>query len=344
MLPWSAGLAGRMEEHHVTSELLRGNPLGDPHERPLWVYVPPGYDDEPSRRYPVVYVIQGYTGHIGMWSNRAPWRQPFPELADQVFAGGDTPPVIIAYVDAWTAVGGSQFLDSPGTGRYHSYLCDEIVPFVDANYRTLAERRHRAISGKSSGGYGAMITPMLRPDVFGSLATHAGDALFEVCYRPEFAKVARLLRDSYGGSYAAFIDDLRGRIFGTKPTDMPLIEMYGYAAAYSAEEDGTVLMPFDDTGDVIPEVWERWLSRDPVLMAAEPAYAEALRSLDSIWIDAGHKDEFYLDFGAVAFKRAVEAAGVRDDAVRFELFDAGHFAIEYRYPLALAWLAERLSP
>ena len=53
MLPWSAGLAGRMEEHHVTSELLRGNPLGDPHERPLWVYVPPGYDDEPARRYPV---------------------------------------------------------------------------------------------------------------------------------------------------------------------------------------------------------------------------------------------------------------------------------------------------
>jgi S-formylglutathione hydrolase FrmB len=344
MLPWSAGLAGGMEEHHVTSELLRGNPLGDPHERPLWVYVPPGYEDEPSRRYPVVYVIQGYTGHIGMWSNRTPWRQPFPELADQVFARGDAPPVIVAYVDAWTSLGGSQFLDSPGTGRYHSYLCDEIVPYVDANYRTLAERRHRAISGKSSGGYGAMITPMLRPDVFGSLATHAGDALFEVCYRSEFAKAARILRDAYGGSYPKFLDDIRGRIFGTKPTDFPLIEMYGYAAAYSADDDGTVRMPYDDTGNVIPEVWERWLANDPVLMAAKPAYAEALRSLDSIWIDAGDHDEFYLDFGAVAFRRALEAAGVRDDAVHFELFDAGHGAIEYRYPLALAWLAERLSP
>ena len=103
MLPWSAELAGRVDEHIITSELLRGNPLGDPHERPLQVYVPPGYDDEPDRRYPAVYVIQGYTGHVGMWHNRMPWRQPFPELADQVFARGDAPPVIVVYVDAWTA-------------------------------------------------------------------------------------------------------------------------------------------------------------------------------------------------------------------------------------------------
>ncbi len=53
---------------------------------------------------------------------------------------------------AWTAYGGSQFVDSPGTGRYHSYLCDEVVPFVDAHYRTLPEPAHRAISGKSSVG------------------------------------------------------------------------------------------------------------------------------------------------------------------------------------------------
>ena len=64
----------------IDSELLRGNPLGDPHERPLWVYVPPGYDDR--RRYPSVYVLQGYTGMLPMWRNRSPFRQPFPEVAD----------------------------------------------------------------------------------------------------------------------------------------------------------------------------------------------------------------------------------------------------------------------
>lgn len=212
MLPWSAEFAGRIDEHILSSDLLRGNPLGDPHERPLEVYVPPGYDEEPERRYPSVYVIQGYTGQLPMWHNRAPWRPTFPELADQVFARGEAPPVIVVYVDAWTSVGGSQFLDSPGTGRYHSYLCDEVVPYVDARYRTLASRDHRAISGKSSGGYGAMITPMLRPDVFGALATHAGDALFDVCYRPHFPKAARQLRDSYDGSVEAFLADFRGRI------------------------------------------------------------------------------------------------------------------------------------
>ncbi|GAA4509896.1 alpha/beta hydrolase-fold protein [Actinoallomurus oryzae] len=343
MLPWSAELAGRIDEHILSSDLLRGNPLGDPHERPLEVYVPPGYDEEPERRYPSVYVIQGYTGQLPMWHNRAPWRPTFPELADQVFARREAPPVIVVYVDAWTSVGGSQFLDSPGTGRYHSYLCDEVVPYVDARYRTLASRDHRAISGKSSGGYGAMIAPMLRPDVFGALATHAGDALFDVCYRPHFPKAARQLRDSYDGSVEAFLTDFRGRIAGTKDTDLSLIEQYGYSAAYSADEDGTVRLPFDDTGNVIPEVWERWLAWDPVLMAARPEHAEALRSLRGIWIDAGTRDEYHLDFGAVAFRRAVEAAGVADDDVHFELFDAGHGAIEYRYPLALAWLAERLT-
>ena len=186
MLPWKAELAGRIDEHVFTSELLRGNPLGDPHERPLLVYVPPGYDDEPDKRYPSVYVIQGYTGQVTMWQNREAFQQPFTETADAVFARGQAPPAIVVYVDAWTAYGGSQFVDSPGTGRYHSYLCDEVVPWVDANYRTERSAAKRAITGKSSGGFGAMITPMLRPDLFGALATHAGDALYEYCYIPEF--------------------------------------------------------------------------------------------------------------------------------------------------------------
>jgi hypothetical protein len=66
MRPWSAELSGRIDEHVISSELLRGNPLGDPHERPLWVYLPPGYHAEPDRRYPAVDVIQGYTWHVAM--------------------------------------------------------------------------------------------------------------------------------------------------------------------------------------------------------------------------------------------------------------------------------------
>ena len=98
----------------------------------------------------------------------------------------------------------------PGTGRYHTYLCDEVVPWVDARYRTLAASAHRGIAGKSSGGYGAMITPMLRPDLWGGLATHAGDALFECCYQRDFAPCARPLRDHYDGSYRPLLDGLPG--------------------------------------------------------------------------------------------------------------------------------------
>jgi len=343
MLPWKVDFAGRLDEQLIVSDRLKSNPLGDPYERPLWIYLPPGYDDEPERRYPSVYVIQGFTGSIGMWRNRIPFRQPFPELADAMFARGEAPPAVVVYVDAWTALGGSQFLDSPATGAYHSYLCEEVVPFVDRRYRTIDDRDRRAVAGKSSGGYGAMVTAMLRPDLFGGFATHAGDSLFEIVFPHHFAKVVRTLRDDYGGSYDAFLADRRGRIHGTKESDGELIEIYAYAAAYSAEPDGTVLLPFDDTGRLVPEVWARWLANDPVHMAGEPRYADALRSMRAIWIDAGTRDEYFLDLGATAFRRAVTEAGVPEERVFFELFDATHAFIEYRYPLALAWLLRTMG-
>jgi hypothetical protein len=340
LLPWSADLAGRIEEHVISSEVLRGNPLGDPHERPLLVYLPPGYDDEPDRRYPSVYVIQGYTGHVGMWRNRSAFRQPFPERADELFVNG-VPPAVVVYVDAWTSYGGSQFVNSPGTGRYHSYLCDEVVRWVDDRFRTLPEAAHRAITGKSSGGFGAMITPMLRPDLFGALATHAGDSLYEYCYLAEFPRIVRYLR-KYDGDIWRWWADFRGREAFTAEEDLPLVALLGVAACFSADEDGTVHLPFDPvTGQIRPDVWQRWLDWDPVRMV--PAHAEALRGLRGIWIDAGRRDEFYLDLGAQAFRSALSEAGVAGELIHFELFEAGHMGIDYRYPMSLAWLCGRIA-
>jgi S-formylglutathione hydrolase FrmB len=341
MLPWSADLSGRIDHQVIGSELLRGNPLGDPHERPLPVYLPPGYDDDPARRYPVVYVIQGFTGFVSTWWNRSAYRQPFPEAADAMFASGQVPPAIMVYVDAWTRYGGSQFVDSPGTGRYHSYLCEEVVPWVDARYRTRPDPAHRAIMGKSSGGFGAMITPMLRPDLFGALATHAGDALYEYSYLPGFAEAVRHLR-RYDGDIMAWWQDFQSRVSFTRPEDRSLLLVLGVAACFSAGHDGRVELPFDPaTGVLRPPVWQRWLDWDPVRMA--PAYAGALRGLRAIWIDAGTKDEFHLDLGAQAFRAALRDVGVPDDRVYFDLFDAGHMGIEYRYSLSLAWLCGRLA-
>jgi hypothetical protein len=214
------------------------------------------------------------------------------------------------------------------------------VPFVDERYRTIADRDHRGIQGKSSGGYGAMVVPMLRPDLWGGLATHAGDALFETCYLPEFRESVRVLRDEYEGSFDAFWKDFRSRPAFSKDSDGHLLNDWCMAACYSADPDGTVHVPFDiATGELIPEIWERWLALDPVRMV--PAHAETLRSMRAIYIDAGKKDEYFLDLGAEAYRRALEAIGVTD--VSFDLFDATHMAIEYRYPLSLRYLAERLS-
>jgi S-formylglutathione hydrolase FrmB len=335
-------MSGTIEEHRFASDLLKDNPLGDPHERPLWVQLPPGYD--PARRYPVVYLIQGYTGHLAMWRNRTPFRQPPPELFDAVLADPDVPDVLVVYVDAWTTYGGSQFVDSPGTGRYHSYLCEEVVPFVDQHYATLPEPRHRAIMGKSSGGFGAMITPMLRPDVFGALATHAGDALYEYCYVPEFADAVRALRD-HDGDIWAWWEEFRSRVAFTKEADAKLLMLLGVSACFSADDDGTVHLPFDPfTGRLVDESWQRWLAWDPVRMVEQPSCADAMRHLTAAWIDAGTRDEYHLDVGAGAFRDGLRRAGLPDDRVHFELFDATHGAIEYRYPLALRWLAEHLAP
>jgi hypothetical protein len=340
VLPWSAELAGTLHEHVFDSQLLRGNPLGDPAERPLWVYTPPGYVQEASRRYPSVYVIQGYTGQLPMWRNRTPFRQPFTETADAVFAEGQAPPAIVVFVDAWTRYGGSQFVNSPGTGRYHSYLCDEVVAWVDRTYRTIPDRDHRAIMGKSSGGFGAMITPMLRPDLFSGLATHAGDTLYEHCYVRDFGPAVRALR-SYDGDIWRWWADFTSRVAFTKEEDGTLVGLLGVAACFSARDDGTVELPFDQrTGVLLPEIWQRWLDWDPVRMA--PAYADALRSMRSVWIDAGIRDDYFLDLGADAFRAELGRLGVADDVVRFELFDATHAAIEYRYPLSLAWLCDRM--
>lgn len=341
MLPWSAEMAGRFDEHVYDSALLADNPLGDPASRPLWVYVPPGYDDDPQRRYPVVYQIQGLTGQLDMWRNREPFRPTFLEALDAMFARGEAPPCLVVFVDCWTSLGGSQFLDSPGTGRYHSYLCDEIVPWVDQRYRTLAAREHRGIAGKSSGGYGAMVTPMLRPDLFGGLATHAGDALFQVCYLPLFRESTRALRDGYEGSFERYWEEFRTRPAFSKPEDLSLLNDWCMAACYSADADGTVRLPYDPaTGELIPAVWERWLRWDPVRMV--PDHADSLREMRAIYIDAGTKDEWFLDLGAEAFRRALASIGITD--VFFELFDAKHGGIGYRYPISLKYLAERLAP
>jgi len=330
--PWERPMHGTLDRLVVESGVLADNPLGDPARRPLHVYLPPGVERDHPRPLPTVYVIQGYTGQLDMWSNRDPFGTTVIEAFDALFASGSCPDAVLVLVDAWTSYGGSQFLNSSGTGRYLDYLCDEVVEFVDARYPTIADRDHRGIAGKSSGGYGAMVVPMLRPDVFGALASHAGDALFEVAYLPEFPVFVRTLRDHFDGSMDVFLEALAA----ADHFDMErfrAIEFYGYAAAYSPDPrtPGRALLPVDlASGRLIDDVWAQWLEKDPVRMA--PARAEALRSMRRIYLDAGTRDEYFLDLGATAFAAELGKLGVEHTV---ELFDGKHGGISWRYPGAI---------
>jgi hypothetical protein len=186
-----------------------------------------------------------------------------------------------------------------------------------------------------------MVVPMMRPDVFGALASHAGDALFEACYVPEFPQVARRLRDDFGGSYEQFFQHLAASDHMDWSQWGSVLELYGYAAAYSPDpaNPGKALLPFDiATSRLHDDVWALWLDKDPVRMA--PAHGDALRSLRHIYLDAGRGDEYYLDLGAQAFAAELAALGV---AHTLELFEGKHGGIQYRYPGAIRELVLALS-
>jgi S-formylglutathione hydrolase FrmB len=289
-----------------------------------------------------VYVIQGYGGQADMWTDRAPFDPTVIERIDAMFSTGDCPDAVVAFVDAWTAFGGSQFLNSSGMGQYMDYLSDEVPAFVDERYPTLAAREHRGLAGKSSGGYGAMVVPMLRPDVWGALASHAGDALFECCYQRDFPTVARQLRDHFDGSYDKLLKAaLEAPQFDWEKFGASF-SLYAYALAYTPDPDnaGKALMPFEiATGKLIEEIWAKWLELDPVRMVSR--HADALRSMRCIYLDAGKSDEWFLDLGAQAVSEELDKLGIEHT---LELFDGKHGGIAHRYPGAIRELVLALAP
>ena len=337
--PWDAPLHGRLEVLTVESDLLRDNPLGDPHRRPLYVYLPPGFDE--SQRYPTIYMLHYYSGRATFLVEPQDFEPRVIDRIDSLFADVDVPPAIVVVPDAWTRYGGAQWINSVSTGPYMDYLCDEVVPFVEDRYRTLGDKEHRGVTGHSSGGYAAMVLSMLRPDVFGGLVAQGSDALFEHCYRNDFAAAVRALRDRYSGSYETFVDRFTSGDVFDRSKDGILLEMYAMATCYSPDDSrpGRPLLPFDtETGAVVEEVWAKWLGWDPVRMI--PAHADPLRSMKTIHIEAGSSDEYYLDLGAQAVWRALSDAGVD---YTFELFGGRHGGIRHRYPMAIERLARALA-
>jgi enterochelin esterase family protein len=329
-------LQGTVKILNHTSEVLRGNPLGDKHERELYVYLPPLYESRDGEKsFPVVYCLTGFTGRGKMLLNDNALTPNLAERMDKLIAAETIGPMIVVMPDCFTYYGGSQYINSSATGNYEDYLINEIVPFVDENFRTIADRSSRAVMGKSSGGYGALVNAMRHSDVFGLCASHAGDAYFEHCYLPDIPKAVRAIKGNPAGFIKRFwAKEKKGK------DDFSALNILGMSSCYSPAQDAELGfdLPFDlQTGEIDFAVFSRWLEHDPVRMVEK--YVDELKSLKLLYLDAGRSDEFALDIGARIFVSKLKESGI--DHIHEE-FDGGHFNIGYRYDRSLEMISQAI--
>jgi len=203
------GLAGTLRIERIESAALANNPLGDPANRPLGAYVPPGYDPQGSQRYPVLYCLHGYTGDVAALVSGRAWETNVVQWIDRLIGAGRMPPAMLAIVDGFTRLGGSQYVDSIHNGAYATYAVRDAIGFVDATYRTLAREGGRAVFGKSSGGFGAMHLCLEYPGTFAAFASHSGDTYFRYACLRGFPAAQRVLEEF--GSIEAFVQAFESR-------------------------------------------------------------------------------------------------------------------------------------
>ncbi len=323
-------MAGTIVVEFFDSKVLRGNPLGDPHLRRVPIYLPPSYG-RGGKRYPVIYLLAGFTGSGEMMQNRSPWTETFAERCDRLIARKRMFESIVVMPDCFTRYGGSQYVNSSATGRYEDHVSKELVAYVDRTYRTIPGPRTRAVMGKSSGGYGAMILGMRHPGTFGVVCCTSGDMYFLYCYLPDFPKAQDAYR-KHGGC-AGFIRDWERRPKRMEMSLFPAINTLAMASCYSPNPKSKLGfdLPFDEaTGELRDDVWRRWLDWDPAHIVGR--HARDLKKLSLLFLDCGTRDEFNLHHGMRIFSRKAKTLGIRHVV---EEFDDTHMNIQYRYDRSL---------
>ncbi len=320
------------------SPCLRGNPAGDPCRREVPVLIPRGRGAG-GGPFPVVYILAGYTSGGLTFLNRRAWLPSFPEQVDRLRTCGLIGDVLFVMPDAFTTYGGSQYLNSAATGRYRDMIAEDLIPWVDARFPTLPSSRHRAVAGKSSGGFGALRFVMDSPGLFSAAACHSGDLYFEYSYRSDFPRLLQQI-DRHG-SLEKFIEWF---LASPKKTSDGVLAMniVAMAAAYSPNlsKPWRVDLPFDPrTGEIHPEVWARWLENDPVHRVE--SCAASLRGLRLLYFDCGSRDQFHLQYGLRIFRERLERLGIPHEAAEF---DDDHTDTGYRYDVSLPkiWEAIRM--
>jgi S-formylglutathione hydrolase FrmB len=326
---------GQLELIEVYSKALENNLLGDSPVRHCPVYLPPEYD--PEKSYPLIIELAAF-GNSGL--GRIGWqgfRESIPERLDRLIAEG-MPPVIVAFPDCFTSLGGNQYINSVAFGNYEDFLKEDLLSALEANFPCGGPGR-RGLIGKSSGGYGALVNGMHHSTIWSAIVCHSGDMGFEWVYLPEMPKSLMTL-ENYDGSPEKFLRRIQTSS-KLKSDDFTTLMILAMAASYDPNPNeycGIQLPVTHKTAELIPERWQNWLQWDPLEMI--PRYHANLKSLKFIFIDCGIYDQHYLHFGARRLNRVLNEYQIPHV---FEEFPDNHSSLDYRLDRSLPLMAQALS-
>jgi len=275
-----------VEQIKIHGEALEGNLEGDAADRDVFVFLPPSYAKEKSRRYPVVYALHGYSIGAEQWTHEI----HVPQTIEGAFAQG-AKEMIVVLPDSKTVYGGSMYSSSVTTGDFERFIAHDVVAHIDAHYRTIPNRMGRGLVGHSMGGYGAARIGMKHPDVFGSLYIMSPCCLSPMGSRPAIPAMQKAMEEQEKALESVKTPaDAAGLSFFARA-------QFASAAAWSPDPKNPSLylnLPSKD-GVPQPEVIAKWTANAPLAFVDQ--YIGNLRQYHAIAIDAGDQDGLRVDTG-----------------------------------------------
>lgn len=268
-----------VEHIKVHGTALEGNLEGDAVDRDVIVFLPPSYQHDKHRRYPVVYALHGYSIGAEQWTHEI----HVPQTLEGAFAQG-AKEMIVVLPDSKTVHNGSMYSSSVTTGDFEKFISHDLVAHIDAHYRTIPNRESRGLVGHSMGGYGASRIGMKHSDVFGSLyimspccmsARPAGPS------NPELEKKLEAVKTAEDSAKLSFFE--RAQL--------------ATAAAWSPDPKNPPLyldLPMKD-GVPQPEILAKWAANAPLAFVDQ--YIGNLKQYRAIAMDVGDQDGLRIDAG-----------------------------------------------
>jgi pimeloyl-ACP methyl ester carboxylesterase len=296
-------------EDKISAKSLIGNPLGDEHERKLIII-----ENRVTSKTPILIGLPGFFGSGNNFLNKSYTSFDFTDLLGKLH---EEYGFIIVLPDTMTKFGGNQFVDSTAVGNYKSFIAKDLVSYIGELYGN----RDIYLFGKSSGGFGAISITMDYPDIFHGFIDISGDSYFPYCYMPDFATAYLEIN---GETPEAFIEKYQQEFIHTQ-NELTAYNVLAMAASYSPEGK-KIRLPFSiDTGEIIPEIWDRWLEFDPVNRIRNEI--EKLRG-KKIILQTGIKDEYKINIGMNMLHKIMEKNGTNH---YYKEYPSGHFNTNYFY-------------